>query len=82
MAEEEEKKEEETHRTVGKKIVEILERRGMPTVLAIALVCALYGILVALGVITVTQCTASYTQTADGDVHVQGTVAAPKDVTK
>lgn len=72
----------QTHRTMGEKVVEILEHWGMPTVAAIALVCALYGVLVALGVISMNGCTASYTQTADGDVHVQGSVVAPQTVGK
>lgn len=72
---------EEPKKSIGVKLYEKLLEYGLPAVLAAALVAAIYGILCALGVIAVSQCTATYTQTADGQIHVQGSVAAPETVT-
>lgn len=69
--------EQDKHEEVGRKAYDKLRSIGIPAVVAAAIIGAVYALAVALGIITLPGCTATYTQTADGDVQVHATVVTP-----
>lgn len=77
MAEEEKKEEKQEAKTVGRKAYEWLKELGVPAVLAAGLVALVYGVLVWLGVVTLSGCTADYSQMADGSLQYHGTIVLP-----
>ena len=72
----EEQKEQET-KALGRKAYEWLKELGVPAILAAGIVALLYGLLVYLGVISLSGCTADYSQMADGSLQYHGTIVLP-----
>ena len=62
---------------LGRKAYEWLKELGVPAILAAGIVALLYGLLVYLGVISLSGCTADYSQMADGSLQYHGTVVLP-----
>ena len=79
---EEKKNELQDAKTLGRRAFEFLKEHGFPAILAAGIVAAGYGLLVYLGVFSLSGCTASYTKLPDGTVKAQGAVVKPVHVTK
>ena len=62
---------------LGRKAYEWLKELGVPAILAAGIVALLYGLLVYLGVISLSGCTADYSQMADGSLQYHGTIVLP-----
>lgn len=65
------------HKDHARKLHEKLVAVGIPAALAAAIIGALYALAVALGIITLPGCSATYTQTPDGTLQVHASVVTP-----